>query len=671
MASLWETVVLTSSVALRVFAYLFFRWIPGDFLPQLIATLFAVYAVSWTYVVLVTPPLDIIEERVEVVTKPARDREPNGNANGAPTEELDVEDTIVAEPKPPRPLLTLLTGLPSTSTVFSLATFGINVAIFLLMLDATYRAAIFWPVADLSFARLGYVSDTEAKILVREPDVTQLPILLSYRYADVPVVKTSGALFDSSWRLSRTVVDLGEETDFTAVLTVQGLRPDTRYQYALSNNHTSYFITAPATGSVSHRELGSDPTVAGASDGDQGGKFTFLHSSCIKTRFPYNILDHPLSIPGMRTMAQALSKLKPSFFLFLGDFIYVDVPRRHGSDISNYRREYRQVYASPDWRFGSRVLKNPTDPDRVDYDLPYIHVYDDHEISNDWSRNTTGVFPAAFDPYTHYHVAANPPPTGYSGRLSLSSQTPMETQTYTTFGQGPASFFLLDTRRYRSEPCSSRDPICDATMLGDAQLKSLLTWLKSPPSNPGVRWKIVITSVPFTRNWRVNGKDTWGGYLRERRQILDAMWEAGSDGSGTGIVILSGDRHEHATTAFPPPPGSDFDLKAPGGEATAVEFSTSPLNMFYLPWRTYREDPPEIIGQGDYAIGHERETCLKYHPQGSSKFGAVQIEQPKGSGQSILRYLLYVDGQEVWSHVLVAPERRRGSLGKWKEGVWD
>lgn len=28
-------------------------------------------------------------------------------------------------------------------------------------------------------------------------------------------------------------------------------------------------------------------------------------------------------------------------------FIYIDVPRRHGVDVEAYRRDYRQVYASP------------------------------------------------------------------------------------------------------------------------------------------------------------------------------------------------------------------------------------------------------------------------------------------------------------------------------------
>ncbi|KAL9060963.1 MAG: hypothetical protein Q9162_000407 [Coniocarpon cinnabarinum] len=676
MARTGEITALTSSVLLRLFSYIFFRWIPGDLFPQLLGTSFAIYCTSWIYVVLTTPPYDVVDEKVDVVVKPIEyGTGSDSTSNGVPAEEIDVEDTIITKSKPPHPLLTLLTGVPSTSMFASLTSFAVNVVLFLFMIDATYRAALFHTLEDFSFARLGYVSENSAKILVREPNITRLPIFLSYRYADVPVIKTSGAHFDSSWRHSSSVVDLSEETDFTAVMTIEGLRPDTRYQYALSNNYTSYFITAPPPGSVSRRGLIPDETVIRSDETNRGGTFTFLHSSCIKTRFPYNPLDHPLTIPGMRPLAKAFSKLNPAFFLFLGDFIYVDVPRRHGVDVSNYRREYRQVYASPEWPLGARVLQDPLYPDQTDYDLPWIHVYDDHEISNDWSANTTGVFPAALDPYTHYHISGNPPPSEYAERNGLFSRrtslSPVHTQTYTTFIQGPSSFFLMDTRRYRSEPCSSSDETCDATMLGEAQRKSLLSWLAAPPSNPGVRWKILVSSVPFTRNWRVNAKDTWGGYLSERRQVLEAIWAAGSDGSGTGVIILSGDRHEHATTAFPPPPRLENDLGARVGEAAAVEFSTSPLSMFYLPWRTYREDPPKLSSTGDYYVGHERETCLKYHPEGNSKFGAIRIESPKGSGQSLLRYMLYVDGQEVWSHVLVAPERRRGAIGKWKEGAWE
>ena len=74
----------------------------------------------------------------------------------------------------------------------------------------------------------------------------------------------------------------------------------------------------------------------------------------------------------------------------------------------------------------------------------------------------------------------------------------------------------------------------------------------------------------------------------ERQVILENMWHAGA--KGFGVVVLSGDRHEFAATQFPPPPGSMFPASS-----TVYEFSTSPLNMFYLPIRTYKQTDNEDV----------------------------------------------------------------------------
>jgi alkaline phosphatase D len=271
-------------------------------------------------------------------------------------------------------------------------------------------------------------------------------------------------------------------------------------------------------------------------------------------------MDHPLHFPGFKHLADWIPKLKAHFMLFLGDFIYIDVPHRFGYDAETYRGEYRRVYSSPDW---------PS----VSDDLPWIHVLDDHEIANDWDKNTTGVYSAAADPFQHYHVAANPPPARAG-------------HTWFTFTQGPASFFLMDTRRYRTP--ENKDPMdAEKSMLGNDQLKDLLRFLYAPLPN-GVKWKFIISSIPFTKNWHYGGEDTWGGYLVERKIILEAMWEAGA--KGIGVVVLSGDRHEFAATAFPPPKESRFPASA-----TVYEFSTSPLSMFYLPVRTYKQVDDEDV----------------------------------------------------------------------------
>jgi len=303
------------------------------------------------------------------------------------------------------------------------------------------------------------------------------------------------------------------------------------------------------------------------------GSFTFLTTSCIKPRFPYNPLEHALAIPGFRHMAEVIRSIPggANFMLFLGDFIYVDVPKRFGTTVEDYRREYRQVYASPDW---------PS----VGQNLSWIHVLDDHEIANDWDQNTTGVYKAAVDPYNHYQSVVNPPRARQAGTYNA----PRANATWFEFTQGPAAFFMMDTRTYRDPSSDLPANSADKSMLGIEQLNDLLNFLGKPEPK-GVKWKIVASSIPFTKNWRVNSIDTWAGYLDERQKILEAMWDVGLRG-GVGVVVLSGDRHEFAATAFPPPPNSRWPISA-----TVNEFSTSPLSQFYLPVHTYWQADDEDV----------------------------------------------------------------------------
>ena len=67
-------------------------------------------------------------------------------------------------------------------------------------------------------------------------------------------------------------------------------------------------------------------------------------------------------------------------------------------------------------------------------------------------------------------------------------------------------------------------------MVGEQQRTALVQWLESETD-----YKVVVSSVPFTKNWRgPDSADSWSGYLWEREQILDAMKRNG------GAIILSG-----------------------------------------------------------------------------------------------------------------------------------
>ena len=524
--------------------------------PPLIYTCLALYLPSFLLSFLTTSPFKVLEDEVDITVTESREKpQPptypssashshklrgNEDEPSSVKEEVEIEETVLLEEKGPRIFRTLLTGLPSpTSTLLSLTTAAINLLLVTAVVDFVYRGPVFYPSHDVSFARMGFVSDREAKILFREPNPAELPVHISYRNMQDHN--------EDAWKAAGSVYDLTNATDYTSSVTISRLKAETKYQYATSGNHTGYFVTAPSPGQ---------------SPRSSDGTFTFLTSSCIKSRFPYNPLSHPLEIPGLRDLAKRIPDLKARFMLFLGDFIYIDVPKRFGTDIEAYRKQYRMVYNSPDWP-------------GVSQRLPWLHVLDDHDIANDWDKNTSGVYQSAVDPWKNYHTAVNPPEV----RKDAS---------YYSFTQGPASFFLLDTRRYRSPEFAASPDSTNKTMLGREQLADLLSWLRKPQP-VGVKWKIIASSIPFTKNWRFGSEDTWAGYLSERRQILEAMWDVGLRG-GVGVIVLSGDRHEFAATSFPPPTGGRWPISA-----TVHEFSTSPLNQFYLPVRTYRQEDDEDV----------------------------------------------------------------------------
>ncbi|KAI0977192.1 PhoD-like phosphatase [Xylaria arbuscula] len=599
MAARSRTVASLSSSALRLATLFFLRWAAVPPLLPVIYTLFAVYTTAFVSDCLTESQYDIVDEvdvRVQdnVLNQDALDA---GITDVAVVEEeVDIEETIHATEKPPNRLKTLLTGVPSpNSLLFTALTFLINVACLAAVTDFVYSPKWYHPSHDLSFARLGYVSDSEAKLLIREPDQAKLPVVVQLH------AKDAQAPFDKPfWQEVGSVQSTTQDSDYTAVVTLPlSHSRQQAYEWTTSNNHSGEFTSAPKPGAM-----------------PADGKFTFLSTSCIVPRLPYNPFDHPLAFPGMKHLAKVLPSLGAQFMLFLGDFIYIEVPHQFGQSVEDYRQKYRQVYASPDWP-------------AIGQNLSWIHVLDDHEISNDWDRRSTGVYKTAVDPWHHYQTSVNPPEAKRAGSSGL---IPRSGATYFSFTQGPASFFMLDTRTYRSrnsEPFDSENK----TMLGQTQLDDLTAWLRQPEPR-GVKWKIVASSVPFTKNWRVNTKDTWGGFLVERRKILEAMWDAGN--LGIGVVVLSGDRHEFGATAFPPPQDSKWPETV-----TVHEFSASPLNQFYSPIPTYMQTDDEDVK-------------LKYLNIGHSKFGAITIEQ-LSSEQSSLSYNCFIDGSNAWNFTVLSP----------------
>lgn len=156
-------------------------------------------------------------------------------------------------------------------------------------------------------------------------------------------------------------------------------------------------------------------------------------------------------------------------------------------------------------------------------------------------------------------------------------------------------------------------------MLGDVQLASLHNWLSRV--NATSIFKFVISSVPFTSLWGHDAQtDSWAGFPEEKQELLKVFH------SVPNVILLSGDRHEFAAIEFT---SSDPESHP------FLEFSTSPLSMFYIPFiRTLRLQSDGVAQRtrskvtssdnGSVVVSHMEhvpfERVIRYIPTGNSKW---------------------------------------------------
>ncbi|KAK9464903.1 PhoD-like phosphatase-domain-containing protein [Lipomyces arxii] len=555
-----------SSTLLRLLSYIFLRWIPSSVIPNILYTVTAIYVSSFVYIFSSeASEAGLGQDQPGTATDKQDEQEKSKKKRGKQKK---------TEKKVPRwhrsPLTVLLVGVPAHNRPgLTMLTAAVNLSLVFFVVDLIYTAFTVMPILNLAFTRIGYVSETEAHFVIRE--ALKFPFGIRYKEIQEHDVDPFNVTSWAGW----TGIKLGDyaspETDYTTPVVLRNLTPDTVYAYN----------TPTANGTFKTAPVGP-------------GKFSFLSSSCIKARVPYSPLDHPLKIHGFRAHKALMSQA--DFFLFLGDFMYADAPKLMGTDVESYRRHYRLVYA--DMRLTGFNK------------LPMVHVFDDHEIINDYDADDVALYEPAITAWKEYQAGANPIPV-------------RENTTYYTFERQGIPFFLLDTRTYRS--AERLEDNANKTMLGKDQIQDLRAWLDLYRDAP---FKIIVSSVPFTKNWQgIDMADTWAGYLHERALILKYFWDVG------GVVILSGDRHEAAAIEFPSPDGIR--------RHDAIEFSTSPFSQFYVPIRTHKQRDSEDV-------------TIMYMPDGNSKVGKIDIDTAGPDGSSSLVFTLYIDGTKRWQHRLEA-----------------
>ncbi|KAJ2161235.1 hypothetical protein GGF46_001663 [Coemansia sp. RSA 552] len=460
----------------------------------------------------------------------------------------------------------------------------VHIGLFAMVLDFVYRPLIA-PAEGLLVFRPGYVSHAAAKLHIRYPDGGQLELRyrevlpkanLLYHNTDTEELEPADSI---PWESAGSFAPPTSETDFTMTTELLNLLPLTRYVVELHSRQPTLHAETVRLGSAEFKTAPTpgDPT-----------KLRFGTGSCIKPNFPYRPTMSP-DVYGFASMLDHSEHL--DMIMFMGDFIYADVPLYFGGDTEDYRRLYRQVYAA---RSSRRLLRK----------VPMLHVYDDHEIKNNWHRQEQAPMGSAMTAYDEYNGRANPEPA-------------VPGASYYNFTHGNVAFYAWDTRRYRTqwETASSNGP--EHTMLGREQKQHFVQWLHDVNHTAAV--KFVVSSVPVTTGWsnHDSSQDTWRGYPTERAEILNLTQYV------PNLLFLSGDRHEMAA------------VELPSGN---IEFSTSPVSQFTFPLvGMFKKD-----ADGDHTIHYRR--------QGHVKYGIIDVDTETNPDIPRIIYSLYTtdvhDGQK-------------------------
>jgi alkaline phosphatase D len=336
------------------------------------------------------------------------------------------------------------------------------------------------------------------------------------------------------------------ESDWTGRARLSGLRAATDYEYRVEcgAGAVGRFLTAPAPSAPAPVRI--------AWSGDLGGQ-----NVCRDAGDGYSVFSR-------------LAAARPDVFLGVGDMVYADDRCRATGRYGN-----PQVLGPPPAfslaEFRAHWAYNRSDPhlQRLLAQVPYVGVWDDHEIRNDGG--------ASDDQKPGSDVHLFPPALrSFMEWLPLIPPADDPTRLYRRLRWGAhAELFVLDTRQYRDRNDAPDDG--GKTILGERQRDWLLQGLRESDAT----WRIVVSSVPLSiPTGRPRARDGWAdggdgtGFEAEATAILRQAATAGM----SNLVWITTD--VHFATGFRYQPFADHP------DFVVHEFVSGPLNAGVFPQLT-------------------------------------------------------------------------------------
>ncbi|MFH1739660.1 MAG: alkaline phosphatase D family protein [bacterium] len=323
-----------------------------------------------------------------------------------------------------------------------------------------------YPLTLIHGPMLGCVTENSAKFWVRTADEAAVQVLVKNPQNMESAIESK-------------TVKTKKGNDFTAVVSVSGIEPDTRYYYEI--------------------------LVDGVKEPRQWSFRTFPLSAS-KAKFHVGFGGGAGYTPKYERMWNTVASRNPLAFLFLGDNVYIDNPTRPAvQQYCYYRRHTR-----PEFR------------DFISARSVYA-IWDDH----DFTTNDGWGGPEIHDPSWKIPVwrlfCDNWNNPGYGGGEAQPG-------CWFSFSIADVDFFMLDGRYYRTDPKSET-----LSMLGPVQKAWLCEKLRLSKGT----FKVLASPVPWSFGTKPGSLDTWEGYQDEREEIFSFIEKNRIE----GVVLISADRH--------------------------------------------------------------------------------------------------------------------------------
>ncbi len=237
---------------------------------------------------------------------------------------------------------------------------------------------------------------------------------------------------------------------------------------------------------------------------------------------------------------QSLANKDVDLVLHLGDYIYEYGPGTYGdTTLARQHLPAKEIITLADYR--TRYKQYRTDPDlqKIHQMVPFVNIWDDHEISNDAYKD--GAQNHQDDEGDYQSRMRDAKQAYYEW---MPTRLGMGDPLYRAYSSGKLmDLIMLDERLAgRTKPIKAlSEAPGDHTMLGQTQLD----WFSQQLSSSDAIWKIIGNQVIFSPldvsrvyETPVNF-DAWDGYERERNSIASLL----RSDEISNVVFVTGDTH--------------------------------------------------------------------------------------------------------------------------------